>query len=237
MNTVIIGCGGVASYFIPPYLKTIRHAKSRDMRNHHVTLVDGDVLEEKNLQRQLFDPKFVGRPKVEALIERYKPEYENLSCVGSYITDTFSVHDNSCIFGFVDNHPARKDILAIADRTDSIAIFGANSEVGAEAYIYIPEWKGTALDPRVRFPEMLTIDRGSPVHAAGCETEEHLDEAPQTPIANMHAAAHAMLIWNFWYIERHELDEALSGQTWPVSFVNTATTKYPVTVGALKNAA
>lgn len=237
MKTHVIGCGGVASYFLPSFFKTIRHAKEPYLRNHPIVLVDGDTLEQKNLIRQQFSEGHVGKPKVEALAEQYAPEYDNLEIYGRYITDTYTVDQGSCLFCFVDNHPARKDVLAIADRTQSTVIIGANAPgcIDAHAYIYLPEWKDSAYDPRVRYPAILTAKEGSPVHATGCATEEHIAEEPQTPMANMQAAAQAAALWNFWFIDRHGFNEEASGSVWPIEFSNITTKQRTITMGEALN--
>ena len=59
----IIGCGGVGSAIIPSFclLKT----------PEEITLIDGDILERKNLNRQLFDAHHLGQNKATALGTKY----------------------------------------------------------------------------------------------------------------------------------------------------------------------
>lgn len=230
----IIGCGGVGSYFLPPFLKTLRWIDNPRFRNAPVTLIDGDVLEEKNLRRQQFSR--VGRtdgaePKVNILHAMFYSEYDQLTATPRYIDTSFQPDERSILLVFCDNHPARKDALAAADRTRSTVIIAANSSIGAQAYVYLPEWKGGPLDPRVRFPEIETDTSDSPVHAAGCATEANLEANPQTPIANYMAASHALLLWNFWNIERPKLDREMTLGFWPVELCNTGTTTNTVRYG------
>ena len=54
---------------------------------------------------------------------------------------------------------------------------------------------GSYCDPREYYPDILTDQSGSPVHAEGC-TGEAQKETPQLVLANMWAAAHMMhLLW------------------------------------------
>lgn len=231
IKNYIIGCGGVGSYFLPPFAKTLRWIDHPRHRNAPIVLVDGDVLETKNLKRQQFATSAVGVFKAEAAAAAISGEYPGIEHDSRYIDTSFTPDDRSVLFVFCDNHIARKDALAAADRTGSTTIIAANSSIGAHSYVYLPEWKGGPLDPRVRFPEILTDLTGSPVQASGCASEENLEENPQTPIANFMAASHALLLWNFWSFYRSELDRELTMGFWPVELSNTATTNNTVTYG------
>lgn len=217
----IVGCGGVCTYFIPAFLKTLHHTK--ELKGTKVTLIDGDTIEEKNYERQVFSEGKSGTNKAEVLADDYASRHENvqLEIYPEYIDFSYPIEMRSMVIAFVDNHPARKDILSLVDRHEGEVIIAANGRLGASAYYYSYKWKGTALDPRVRYPELLTVERGSPIHAAGCNTEEHLDNSPQTAVANSLAAGHALLLWAFWTTEVLEYDEKESFSHFPVEFNNT----------------
>jgi hypothetical protein len=223
MTTHIIGCGGVASYFLPPFLRTLKYAQASKLRSHCVKLHDGDTLEEKNLKRQNFEASSVSTPKVEALA-KYFDWYPRLETSAAYIDASFQVDNGDTIIIMADNHIARRHALDAADRAAGVIVLSAaNSTIGAEAWWYSPADSGTPRDPRVRWPEMLTDNTGSPVHAEGCNSEARLREIPQTPIANHLASAHLLLLWNFVFIERPTLDATITRPFWPLSFSNTAT--------------
>jgi len=224
MTINIIGCGGVASYFLPPLLRTLRYGDKLRLRNIPVHLYDGDKLEERNFQRQNFETQYVDTNKAFALADSCN-WYPKLSVVRHYIDGSFRVDDGDCIIIMADNHLARRHALDAADRAAGVHVLSAaNSTIGAEAWWYdATHDRDTPRDPRVRWPEILTDDTGSPVHASGCNSEARLREVPQTPIANFMAASHLLLLWNFVFIERPKLDPALTRPYWPISFSNTAT--------------
>lgn len=233
MNYYIVGCGGVCTYFLPAFLKMLKHHKA--LRKSEVFLVDGDKIELKNYDRQIFEHGKTGCYKAEVLKEQYANEsyIQAIHCINEYITDSFMPELRSTIIGFVDNHPARRDMLAIADRTGSRVIFGANSDIGAHAYYYDPKWVNSELDPRVRFPELMTVETGSPLRAEGCNTDKKLDDTPQTSIANQLAASHALYLWHFWTLGNKDMNEE-SFEFWPVETRNTFSRFQTVTVGDIK---
>jgi hypothetical protein len=223
MTTHIIGCGGVASYFLPPFLRTLRYCQDDDIRSHRVILHDGDRLEEHNLRRQNFDREHIDAYKATALAAQF-PWYGRLKTSTFYIDSAFRVKDGDSIIIMADNHLARLHALDAADAAARVTVLSAaNSTIGAESWWYSPSDKGTPRDPRVRWPEMLTDDSGSPVHASGCNSEARLREVPQTPIANHMASAHLLLLWNFVFIEKPKLDPQITRPFWPLGFSNTAT--------------
>jgi len=52
-NYYVVGCGGVATYFLPSFLKTLYYS-AKDKTKLNLTLVDGDIVERKNIARQVF---------------------------------------------------------------------------------------------------------------------------------------------------------------------------------------
>lgn len=228
MKTHIIGAGGVASYFLPPFLRTLKHIKKPlRLRNHTVIIHDGDQLEERNLERQNFgaDAAEAKMFKADAMLFACN-FYDNLTSEPRYIDSSFCVEDGDTLIIMADNHLARKHALEAADRAAGVSVFSAaNSTIGAEAWWYDPAtMRGTERDPRVKWPEIVTDMTGSPVHAEGCNSEAHLNEVPQTAIANFMAASHLLLLWNFVNLEKPKLDAAITKPFWPIAFSNTATT-------------
>lgn len=190
MNAVI-GCGGVGSYLVPVLAKLVED----------ILLMDGDTLEPKNLDRQQFRASDLGRNKAEALAERYglqhRPQYFDVGVVGTIAGDLLIV----C----ADNHPARLAALETCDNTNCECIIAANETHSAEAYYYQPWWKGTRLDPRVFYPEILTDRTGDPRRRdAGC-TGEAQQLRPQLASANFMAAALALQLFVVWVMERPKL--------------------------------
>lgn len=177
MKAYIIGCGGVGSFLAASITKLISP--------ENVVLIDGDTLEEKNMDRQLFRREHIGTKKATALGRLYGCPY----IADWYSTSLGSHEPNDWLLGVVDNHPARLSILTACDMAGCSAIFGANEVHSAEAYVYLPEWRDSELDPRRYYPEIITNNTGDPrAGLIGCTGEAQVQNR-QLVSANFMAAA------------------------------------------------
>ena len=186
MKTIyVIGCGGIGSW-LAPSLCLLVGAKN-------VVLVDGDKLEEKNLNRQLFAEEEIGQFKSSALSARYMsasiPEFYSFGSIQHINSDW--------LFVCVDNNPARLAALRACDHFGCNAIVAANETTSSEAYFYSPKWKDTQLDPRVYYPELLTDRANDPQRPHGC-TGEAQERNVQLVSANTMAAALASHLYTLW---------------------------------------
>ncbi len=193
----IIGTGGVGSWVAPALCLLVG--------KHSVTLIDGDTLEPKNLNRQLFTSDQVGMNKAEALAEKY-----DCGFLPEWYSPVLVPHEKEdWLICLVDNHPARLAALQCCDTYGCRALFGANETHSSEAYVYLPEWHGTRLDPRVYYPEINTDQEGDPRRAAiGC-TGEAQTANPQLVTANFMAAALVSHLYVVWAIEARKLDASV----------------------------
>ena len=107
----IIGCGGVGSAIVPSFCLLKEPGD--------ITLIDGDKLERKNLNRQLFDANHLGQNKAQALGNKYGcqflPEWYAKGKVRHYRHDW--------LLCLVDNHRTRLEVLEVCDDTGCQAIF------------------------------------------------------------------------------------------------------------------
>jgi molybdopterin/thiamine biosynthesis adenylyltransferase len=196
MKTIhIIGAGGVGSWLTP--------AMCLLQEPENICVIDGDILERKNLNRQLFTERDIGKSKAEALAEKY-----GCRAMSSwYSNGLIEVSKMDWILCCVDNNPARADVLATCDEAKCRAIFGANETHSSEAYYYEPSWKGTKLDPRVYYPEIESDKSDDPRRASiGC-TGEAQRQNRQLVTANFMAAALMQHMFVLWSMERPKLDK------------------------------
>jgi len=190
----IIGCGGVGSAIVSSFCLLKPPGD--------ITLVDGDSIERKNLNRQLFDAAQIGMNKAQALAGRYGchfiPEW--------FARGKFRHYRSDWLICLVDNHRTRLETLEVCDEQGCQAIFGANEMHSAEAYYYRRAWKGTPRDPRVYYPEINTDRSGDPRAAStGC-TGEAQENNRQLVSANLTAAALAEHLFVLWQMKAPRLD-------------------------------
>jgi molybdopterin/thiamine biosynthesis adenylyltransferase len=204
----VVGCGGVGSYLIPALLRTVRNHQSPS-ESPEVVLVDGDILEQKNMDRQLFDEKYIGVPKSEAMHHVYSKYYgPQLTQVPEFFhgTETW-VRPYSLMIACVDNHPGRMRVFGMADLNTCDVIMTGNGYTDAEAQFYSPLWRHGKRDPRIMFPEIVRDQTDDPIsREAGC-TGQAQEATPQLAIANMMAAAYALHLMWYHYQEEYKMDE------------------------------
>jgi molybdopterin/thiamine biosynthesis adenylyltransferase len=183
-----------------------------------VTLVDGDKLEKKNLNRQLFTERHIGLNKAEALAQVYGCQF-----IDEWYSPTLIEHNKlDWIIGAVDNHPARKSVLQSCDISGCRAIFGANEVHSSEAFVYLPEWCDTKLDPRNYYPEIQSDRSNDPsAQGIGC-TGEAQEANRQLVTANFMAAALVGHLYVVWAQEARKM-EAEALQYFPYKLVNNLT--------------
>jgi len=191
----VIGAGGVGSWLTPAICLLV----GKD----NVTVIDGDILEAKNLNRQLFTEAEIGKTKAEALAAKYGCQ----AIPSFYSHGQFSLDDTDWLLVGVDNNPARASVLQSCDTFGCKAVFGANEVTSAEAYYYEPDWMGGLLDPRTYYPEIATDTTQDPRSAAiGCTGEAQVSNR-QLVTANLMATALMGHLFVAWSIEAPKLEK------------------------------
>ena len=217
----VIGCGGTGSYLLPILMRSIKADSS-------ITLFDGDAFTKENLDRQLFRSDLIGVNKALAMKTMYPAN--NITAVQKFLETSGQLKGFDLIFACPDNHVARTRVLTAADEYDIPAIICGNEFNSASATIYMPGWKGTPLDIRTRYPEILTDTSGSPTETS-C-TGKALESSPQLALANNTSAVFAMQLMHFWF---NQMSEELSSdkeafQHFPVEFNWAPSRSYTITV-------
>ena len=136
---VILGCGGSGGWVATLLLKSPERAP--------VVLIDGDTIERRNLERQLFSMRDLGHNKAQALGARMRMQGMDVESFPEYLRegcdawDSLLVRDETLrIYCCPDNHPARMACLRLADerwvegRKTVVAISG-NEEYTADASV------------------------------------------------------------------------------------------------------
>lgn len=209
----IIGCGGVASYLLPCLLRTFACDR--------IILQDGDTLEDRNLDRQLFSPEQVGMNKAEALAQLLRRSFPdaNIEVKPEYFHEGSDVEPASTIICCVDNHTARRNVLLRCDQVGCVAVIAGNEYTDSQGMYYLPGWAGTDLDPRVRYPEIVTNTADDPRRPESCQGHAQVAN-PQLAMANFGAANFALWLLWYWLVEVRNLDDQIVQQYSPVEHSN-----------------
>lgn len=190
-HPLIIGTGGVASYLLPVLIKTFKPEA--------VTLVDKDVLEERNLDRQMFKPSQVGMSKAVALKEAQATHgpVVRWTVIEQWFDESTAVPEGiDAVFSCADNHMARYASMRKADELGCYAYIGGNEYVDSQALVHHRDWRGTERDLLRKYPNIATDEEGSPFRCTGAAQEA----SPQLAMANLHCAA--KLLHLAWVYER-----------------------------------
>ncbi len=186
---LVVGSGGTGTYFlkeISRYLSTKDKTSLRKM-----IIIDGDVIEKKNLSRQAFQQEDIGRYKADVMTEVLNDTF-NLNWV-SYSEYLFKVEDLKdlvavgtipIIIGCVDNHGCRLLLEQFFYSSDNCIYFDAANEERAGECVFSSMVNGVCFSPcrSYFFPDMLKGDvRGR--DTISCE--ELNNSSPQHILANM----------------------------------------------------
>lgn len=138
----LIGTGATGSQLIPMLTQLLNNTKHK-----RITLIDGDIVEEKNLKNQKFLEKDIGFYKSQVLAERYQRVYPELDIkyIPEYIKDIDLIVNIigqipldfiPVIISCVDNIETRKVICEFIKKSE--ATFNKQYK-----YIYIDSGNGT----------------------------------------------------------------------------------------------
>jgi len=228
LNITVIGAGGVASYMLPALCRTFQV---------HGKLIDADILEEHNLNRQIFDERDVGKGKALALVRHTKVALEP---VAQWLRPDSAEQnpewfvDADFIIAIVDNHEARRSAVAAAARFGCGLFIGANEYETSQVIYWHPRMGDTG-NPLNRYPTMATSMEGSPMD---CTSDEAIESAPQLAIANQVSAALVnYMIWQ-WYGPEGFFGMSDNGRAmedhWPIEHQTTLGAMETIKLGDLK---
>ena len=206
MKLYIIGAGGTASYLLPVLVRTI----TKECEVDEVIIIDRDVIEEKNVERQNYSFDVVGQGKAEAVAESLRDfcRVPIVTC-NEWFTEDFVLFPNSFVISCTDNHPARLALLNCCDVYNCKAVICGNETYSADAYYYQPSFKDSKRDPRIRYPEIVTDKQDNPTRPP-CNDADAIEENPQLAAANFMSANLGMHLTQLWLFEIHtiKLDES-----------------------------
>lgn len=121
--SIVVGSGGTGSYLVPSLLSYFKGISTRLNDENHILLIDGDIVEEKNLLRQGFLTSSLNQSKSEAIYNMYKDGYPDFNLyyedkfllfadeLVNYVKKHIDDLDEVLLFSCVDNNFARLRML------------------------------------------------------------------------------------------------------------------------------
>lgn len=194
LRVTIIGIGGIGSHLaddVARYLADFRPGST-------LTLVDGDVVQGRNLARQAFAAPGGNKAVVKQreLAERFSGiAVDAVPELCSPENAAFVVLDGEIILVCVDNHPTRKLVSLTASalaRVDVIA--GGNDLTCGNVFCYCRR-DGVDITPPLTAEPAIAEARGKPPWELSCE---ELAEAGAEQILPTNVMAAAVMLAAFW---------------------------------------
>lgn len=199
MNIVIVGVGGIGSWFVDFLSKWLYNSPYLEAEKVVINMIDGDKIEMKNKTRQSFkqfDDGFKVNIKVEELINNYgdRIEYQTHPL---FIAETSSnktiaisetIHDGDHVFLCVDNHKTRKQILEYVQELKNIFLVNMTNDEFDGSVQYYFKMNGKQMTENILnyHPEIKEAKDKSPDEMS-CE-ELYNSGGVQIIFANINAA-------------------------------------------------
>lgn len=150
---IVVGGGGTGARLVPPLMQMLR-------RGDHVAIIDDDIVEDRNLLRQHFAARDIGRPKAAVLAERYRKDgiglasfqtrltAENADATLTSIWGAMGAPQVSgvVVLGCVDNAAARRGmrrlhmVHSLAGANDGAWIDVGNEMRGGQVLLSLNSW-------------------------------------------------------------------------------------------------
>lgn len=127
-NLFLVGAGGTGSHLLSHLARLMSYKNLASQRIESLTVVDGDLVEAKNVGRQLFVTEDIGKNKAVVLANRYNYAYGlEISALPNMLDESTigekgavipqgGLRNPTMIIGSVDNHKARKAIFKSAKK-------------------------------------------------------------------------------------------------------------------------
>ncbi len=201
-NIIMVGAGGTASHLLHPLVAYLG-IEEEDWLIH---LWDADIVEAKNLARQLFFPYDINTSKAQALARRFN---DRVLTYETYIGEdnvTDAIKDGDIVFICADNMAVRRVINDYCKTLDNIVLInGGNELYSGSAQIYIRE-DSKNITPPLDFwsPEFDPANDEDDRSALSCAEIAILPGGEQTVMANNSVAALLLQAFARYEIDRYD---------------------------------
>lgn len=187
-NYVMVGAGGTGTHLLAPLVAYLAsHHFDGDWLLH---VMDGDIVETKNLERQLFTPADVTSNKAEAAVNAINST--RVRAIPTYLSEENiprMIQEEDTVLICVDNFTVRKRIEDhCRTLNDIIVINGGNEKYSGSVQLWVRA-QGEDVTPRIGYlhPE-IALRKGEDRAAMTCAQAAALPGGEQTIIANLQSA-------------------------------------------------
>ena len=190
-NMVVVGSGGTGTYFLKEFSRFIQggHRSINKM-----TIVDGDTVEEKNMERQAFSQEDVGFNKATVMADVLSSAFElKWGAFSKYLTTLDELKDvlgsstsTPLIIGCVDNHACRMLLEKFFEESRDCIYLDSANEFSTGEVIFAYKKGGKVISPcrSYYYPEVAS-NSNKKVTEMSCEELNNV--APQHIATNMTA--------------------------------------------------
>lgn len=214
-NYIMIGAGGTGTHLLAPLVAYLSSHHGDD--DWMLYILDGDTVEVKNLERQLFKDSDVTLNKAEAAAAAHDnghvrgiPHYLSEENIERYI------QDGDTVLICADNFTVRKRIEDRCKTLQNVTVInGGNEKWSGSVQLWVRA-AGADVTPRISFLHPEVNDTGPDRAAMTCMQAAALPGGEQTIIANLQSAVWMLTaLWRahaFLYI--HSVKQDPSPLTW-----------------------
>lgn len=211
-NILIVGCGGTGAYVAGHLarLVSVLDKEEKNFQHYHLTLADGDKVEQKNLERQHFVQRDLDTNKAEALAIRYSAAFGiEIEAIPSYLESTHAITTlgPQLLIGCVDNNASRTIMSSWMSETnlyiDRFWIDSGNEENSGQVVCGFSPTQSSRIG-QFGEGELFSLPLVTEVYPALLKTEDKFNSqlscaelaqsAPQNMMANITAAT---IVLNF----------------------------------------
>lgn len=207
-NIIVVGAGGTGGNLLKELGRFLKFYK----KFWHLTIIDGDRVEDKNAERQPFGSMDTTQNKAavmrEGLIECFDLPENKITAIADYIDDVRDLHgaatycnegsyyvqqkpEQVILVGCVDNHRARQVMHQYFYETDNIIYIDCANEFSKGEVVTGIRFGGVNIAPPrgYYYPDVLT-DRSPSAKELSCGVVNV--SAPQHMVTNLMCAIHAL---------------------------------------------
>ena len=203
-RVAVFGCGGTGGYLIEPLARLLHTTQWAGQ----FTLCDGDRFAERNLVRQPFPARYLGRNKAEVHAERLQELFGDfpVTVVDRYVDeDTVAalVPEATAVFACVDNHPTRVLLgVRVAELDNGLLIAPGNELLDGSVVCHWRRARKNLTQPLLqRHPELGQSARKRA--RVDCATRAAAGETQLLPTNLWAAAASLYAFYRIYQQQRH----------------------------------